>query len=245
MIYKTGLLALFLNIASVAGRGFVKSVTVGTTTYAGFDPRANLPDRSAVVGWTTSASDLGFIQPNNAGTPDIICHKNGTAAQAYVDVKAGDTLTIEWSSWPNPHKGPIIDYLAACFGNCSSVDKTSLRFFKIAATALIKQNNAFGYWGTDQLIDNKNKWQVTIPREILPGNYVLRHEIISLLQAFSINGAGLYPQCINLRISGPGVSIPVGVPGTSLYKASDPGLLFGLNFYVNPYPIPGSPLAIV
>jgi cellulase len=247
MIYSKPLLVLLATATAVFAHGFVKAITVGSIAYPGFDPIAhpNLPQPPAVAGWATNASDLGFVEPNNAGSPDIICHKNATPGQTSIEVKAGETLTIEWNSWPTSHKGPIIDYLALCNGNCSNVDKTSLRFFKIAATGLIKQNNAFGYWASDQLIDDENTWQVTIPPTLLPGNYVLRHEIISLLTAYAPNGAQLHPQCINLRVSGPGFSLPRGTSGTSLYRASDPGIIFGLNFYVDPYPIPGPPLAVV
>ncbi|KAH7304099.1 Thermoascus Gh61 isozyme A [Stachybotrys elegans] len=246
MVGSKALVALLLAVSGATAHGFVKSITVGGISYPGFDPTIHpgLPQPPAVAGWTTNATDLGFVEPNNAGTPDIICHKQGSPGQASIDIRAGETLTIHWNSWPFSHKGPILDYLALCNGNCSTVDKSSLRFFKIAATALIRQNNAFGYWASDQLIDNNFAWQVTIPANLLPGNYVLRHEIISLLTAYAPNGAQLHPQCINLRVSGPGYSIPRGTAGTSMYRANDPGIIFALNFYVDPYPIPGPPLAV-
>jgi hypothetical protein len=86
---------------------------------------------------------------------------------------------------------------------------------------------------------NGNTWKVTIPSDIAPGNYVLRHEIIALHGAGSPNGAQLYPQCINFEVSGGGSARPSGTVGTSLYRANDPGILF--NIYGNPtsYPIPG------
>jgi cellulase len=56
-------------------------------------------------------------------------------------------------------------------------------------------------WGTDWLMKNKNIRTVTIPSDIKPGTYVLRHEIISLHNALNddyikkSSGAQFYPQC--------------------------------------------------
>lgn len=82
-----------------------------------------------------------------------------------------------------------------------------------------------------------------IPKNLKAGNYVLRHEIIALHGASSDNGAQLYPQCLNIKVSGSGSVAPAGgVAGTSLYKRTDPGILF--NVYNNPtsYTIPGPAL---
>lgn len=150
-------------------------------------------------------------------------------------VQAGQSITLQWNTWPgDSHKGPIIDYLARCSGSCSTVDKTSLRFFKIAQQGLISPNN----WATDVLGRNSNRWTVRIPSSLQAGNYVLRHEIIALHSGASPNGAQLYPQCINIQVTGGGSSQPSGTPGTSLYRATDPGILH--NIYTSTtYPIPG------
>jgi len=50
-------------------------------------------------------------------------------------------------------------------------------------------------------------------------------------------------QCINLRVTGSGTVAPTGgVAGTSLYKRTDPGVVF--NIYTSPatYPYPGPAL---
>lgn len=71
-------------------------------------------------------------------------------------------------------------------------------------------------------------WSTTIPN-LVKGNYVLRHEIIALHGAASLNGAQNYPQCINIEITGSGTADPPGVLGTDLYSNKDAGIL------VNPY----------
>jgi len=98
-------------------------------------------------------------------------------------------------------------------------------------------------WVTDDLISNNFTTTTTIPRNLAPGNYVLRHEIIALHGATSDNGAQNYPQCLNLRVGGSGSVRPSGgVVGTSLYKRNDPGVMFNVYQTVTSYPYPGPAL---
>jgi lytic cellulose monooxygenase (C1-hydroxylating) len=58
-------------------------------------------------------------------------------------------------------------------------------------------------WGTDQLIMDNSTRTFTIPSDIKPGIYVVRHEIIGLHFAWTENtekkqsGAQLYPVCFS------------------------------------------------
>lgn len=95
------------------------------------------------------------------------------------------------------------------------------------------------------MIANNNTWSVKIPSSIKAGNYVLRHETIALHRAQGVGGAQLYPQCVNLMITGAGSDTPDGVLGTELYKSTDPGIEF--NIYrtftsTAQYTVPGPPL---
>jgi cellulase len=92
----------------------------------------------------------------------------------------------------------VIDYLAACANNdCSTVDKTALKFAKIDQVGL-HNGPAPGNWAVNDLVNNNNSWVVTVPSSLKAGAYVLRHEIVSLHAARSDNGAQNYPQCVNL-----------------------------------------------
>ena len=88
-------------------------------------------------------------------------------------------------------------------------------------------------------MSNNNSWVVTIPKDIAPGNYVLRHEIIALHAAGQANGAQNYPFCYSLAISSTGTANPDGVPATSFYSATDPGIKFDLFTKFTEYTIPG------
>jgi cellulase len=200
---------------------------------------SNPPDS---IGWTEDATDLGFVSPSDYAGGDIICHKSATNAKATATVSAGGTVTMEWNTWPTTHKGPVIDYLASCKGACATVDKTALEFFKIDEKGLISDTTSPGTWASDNLIANNNSWVITIPAGIASGPYVLRHEIIALHSAGSIDGAQNYPQCINLEVTGGGSDVPAGTLGEALYKDTDPGI--SINIYTTglSYTIPGPTL---
>ncbi|WYZ42510.1 hypothetical protein EsH8_VI_000209 [Colletotrichum jinshuiense] len=230
--------------ATVAAHGHVDWLVVNGVAYRGWDSPAFTysPPTSPVVGWKIDAPDNGFVEPVNFGTSDIICHKNGSPAGGHVTVSAGSTIQLVWNTWPESHKGPVLDYLAKCSGDCETVDKTSLDFFKIGSGSLIDMSLTNGKWADDVLIANAFTWTLQIPATLAPGNYVLRHEIIALHSGGNPNGAQAYPQCFNLQVTGGGSLAPAGVKGTALYKSTDPGILF--NLYTSPlvYPVPGPTL---
>jgi cellulase len=229
-------------------------------------------DPPAVIGWTETATDLGYVAPDAYGGGDIICHRGATNAQASATVKAGGTVVMEWNTWPESHHGPVIDYvsslldsylpgshlldqsplsrnslltpsqMASCNGDCTTVDKTTLSFFKIDEAGLITDTASPGTWASDQLIANNNSWSITIPSTIAAGNYVLRHEIIALHSAGSTDGAQNYPQCINLEVTGGGSDIPAGTLGESLYTETDLGILVNIYTTGLSYTIPGPTL---
>jgi cellulase len=67
----------------------------------------------AVIGWTETATDLGFVAPSAYATGNISCHKDATNAKATATVKAGGTVVMEWNTWPGSHHGPVIDYVSS------------------------------------------------------------------------------------------------------------------------------------
>ncbi|RLM00042.1 hypothetical protein CFD26_108261 [Aspergillus turcosus] len=145
--------------------------------------------------------------------------------KAYIEIAAGDRVQLQWTAWPDSHHGPVIDMLAPCGESCSTVDKTSLEFFKIDGVGLVDDSAVPGTWGDDQLIANNNAWMVEIPKSIAPGNYVLRHELIAMHGAFEKDGVQNYPQCFNLKVTGSGTDSPAGTLGTELYSETDPGIV--------------------
>ncbi|KAL4878457.1 glycoside hydrolase [Aspergillus karnatakaensis] len=235
----TGVLA---SAGLVAGHGYVSQLVIDGEVHGGWlgDQYPHIPDPPDVIGWSTTVTDNGFVAPDAFGDPDVICHRGAAPAPISAPVEAGSTIKVTWNTWPDSHKGPIIDYLANCNGDCATVDKESLQWFKIQENAVVDAST--NTWITDELIEDGFKTTVTIPSSIAPGNYVLRHEIIALHSAGQENGAQSYPQCFNLVISGSGSANPAGVAGTSLYTSTDPGIVFDIYSPFDSYPIPGPEL---
>jgi hypothetical protein len=110
-------------IPLVSAHGFVSSVTVNGVSTPGADPvwYYYTPGTSPLTaGWNCLNQDLGFVSPSSYGSSDIACHKSATAGKLYVNANAGSTLTLQWNTWPDSHKGPIINYLAQCSGMSDS-----------------------------------------------------------------------------------------------------------------------------
>ncbi|KAL1594267.1 hypothetical protein SLS59_008891 [Nothophoma quercina] len=230
---------------TVSAHGFVSGVSTNSVWTKGSDPvwyYSPANSRPQTAGWDSLNQDLGFVEPASLGTDNINCHKSATAGRLYANVAAGSQLTFYWNTWPDSHKGPIINYIAPCNGDCTTLTPGALRWSKISQTGLITPGGT-GTWATDNLIKTNFTSTATMPKNLKAGNYVIRHEIIALHGGQSDNGAQLYPQCLNLKITGSGSVAPSGgVAGTSLYKRTDPGILF--NLYTSPtsYPFPGPAL---
>ncbi|KAK2781352.1 hypothetical protein FQN53_000630 [Emmonsiellopsis sp. PD_33] len=241
------LLGALASIALVDAHGHVTGILADGNYFGGYlvDKYPYTGSPPAVAGWSTTATDNGFVDASGYSTGDIICHKNAKPGAAAAEIAAGGTIELHWTEWPESHHGPVLDYLANCNGDCSSVDKSALEFFKIQESGLNVGSSApgnAGKWASDDLIANNNTWTLTIPESIAPGNYVLRHEIIALHSAGQENGAQNYPQCLNLKITGSGTAKPAGTVGTELYKGSDPGILVNIYQSMDKYEIPGPAL---
>ncbi|UZP42109.1 hypothetical protein NXS19_009925 [Fusarium pseudograminearum] len=235
-------LTLFLPALGISAHGHVDEIIVNGVSYQGYGSTdfPYMQDPPVVAGWTIEQADNsnGFVSPDKYDDPDIICHRDATPAKGHIELAAGDTLTLRWSGWPENHSGPILNYLANCNGPCERVDKTKLEFFKIDGLGLLEQGTP-GRYADKVLQDNGDRWNVRIPKNIAPGNYVLRHEIIALHNALDKGGAQNYPQCFNLKITGDGSDSPSGYLGTELYDAADPGILVNVYSSSVDYEVPG------
>ncbi|KAF2749601.1 lytic polysaccharide monooxygenase [Sporormia fimetaria CBS 119925] len=235
----TVLIALTSSLVpAVSAHGHVRGVTVNGKWTPGADPvwYYNPNGVAPNAGWKSLNQDNGFVEPSAMASADVNCHKSATPGQTYIDVNAGQEVKFYWNTWPDSHKGPIINYIAPCDGDCTTKSAQSLRWTKISQGAIVSGNT----WVTDQMLTNNFTSTTTIPRNLKAGNYVIRHEIIALHGAQNVNGAQLYPQCLNLRVGGSGSVAPSGgVPGTSLYRNNEPGIIFNLYTGQTSYTFPG------
>jgi lytic cellulose monooxygenase (C1-hydroxylating) len=103
-------------------------------------------------------------------------------------------------------------------------------------------------WGSDWLIKNNQSHTVTIPSDIKPGTYVVRHEIISLHNALNddfvkkISGAQFYPSCVKVQVTGDGTATPPGSKFPGTYTWDEKGILVNIFYRANEYTPPGPPV---
>ncbi|KAK5627129.1 hypothetical protein RRF57_002844 [Xylaria bambusicola] len=117
----TTVAAFSLPLVQLASaHGHVAGITVnggpwiqGTDPNWYYQPEGSAPE---TPGWRALNQDNGFVTPDAYTTSDIACHKSATPGQTYIEANSGDTLTLYWNTWPDSHKGPIINYLARCSG---------------------------------------------------------------------------------------------------------------------------------
>jgi cellulase len=103
------LLASLAGAAMVAAHGHVSHIIVNGVYYRNYDPTSdfyNPANAPKVLGWSALNQDNGFVEPNNFGTSEVICHKGAKPGAGHATVAAGDKINIVWTpvsvSWTPP-----------------------------------------------------------------------------------------------------------------------------------------------
>ncbi|KAI0762086.1 glycoside hydrolase [Trametes elegans] len=238
MFTSAVLTTLALAVGQAAAHGGVLSYTINGQQYEGFKAY-NSPSgqKSIQREWDTYNP---LLDPTSSF---LACNDNGAslgAGQLSAEVPAGSEITAFWNDWPH-EIGPVMVYMANCNGACTSATPSSLSWFKINEVGLISGTVADGKWGQGELVDNNSSWTVTIPSSLAPGEYFIRHELLSI---HTSNQPQFYPECAQLKITGGGSAQPSGsylVKFPGAYKMSDPGI--DIDVYsqtgVTTYTIPG------
>lgn len=215
---KATLVAPFLSVLPlVAGHGAVTSYIIDGKTYNGYNGFAP----------STSGPTIERQWPNynpilSSTSPMMTCN-GGTSAQLSAPIAAGTNITAIWKQWTH-QQGPIMVWMYKCEGDFSSCTGKSKRWFKIDQLGLIAPPLTSTNWGT-AIVYKKLRWTSTIPKNLAPGNYLIRHELLALHQA---DTPQFYPECAQLNVSGSGTAAP---PDSFLYSIptyasmTDPGVM--------------------
>jgi len=234
-------LSFLAALPYVAAHGFVSKMTIDGQAYPG-----NVPNAKTNPSIIRQIDDISPVK--GANNTYLNCGQAATLASLVANANPGSVVTFTWNSgnlgnWPH-NTGPMMTYMASCGSTpCNSFDSQNAQWFKI--DQLGQQEN--GTW-VQQDVMNGTPANVTIPSNIAPGNYIVRHEILALQLAVSIGGAEFYPSCSQLTIGGSGTGAPtaselVSFPGA--YSDTDPGI-YDPSVYDNtgaPYVFPGPPVA--
>ncbi|KAF8648196.1 hypothetical protein AX16_006335 [Volvariella volvacea WC 439] len=244
MLFKAfALAATFFSLTHVAlGHGYVQEITLGSTKYTGYlpysDPYYNPPNQRIVrkIPGNGPVENLALI--------DVQC--NGWAAGGFTTepapifgtVAAGAQVKLNWTQWPDSHKGPMITYMARAPSDITKWNPgTSAVWFKVHESG----KTSDGKWAaTDLLYASNHIYTFTIPRNLRPGQYIIRHEILALHAAWAYPGVQVYPSCIQVEVTGSGSAYPtsfVSFPGA--YTSSTPGIVYDVYTNTGSYPIPG------
>ncbi|KAF8597991.1 glycoside hydrolase [Ceratobasidium sp. AG-I] len=239
-----GVISLVLAAATtVLGHGYVQQVKTSAGTYSGYlpysDPYYNpVPQRIIrKIPGNGPVEDLSLIdvQCNGWSVGGVV---GSAPAPIYATAAAGTSVSLNWTTWPDSHVGPLITYMAKAPSDVTTwVPGTSAVWFKVAEQGLVN-----GKWAaTDILLANNGIYSFTIPSTLKAGQYIIRHEILALHSAYSYPGVQVYPSCIQVAVTGAGTKTGptslVAFPGA--YTASTPGIVYDAYKGNTTYPIPG------
>ncbi|PIL34356.1 hypothetical protein GSI_03131 [Ganoderma sinense ZZ0214-1] len=232
-------LFLFPCAPLIAGHGYVASITIDGNQYLGNTPYGGNRVLSPI-------RTITAVEPvKGAANPDISCGHGARNGAAVAYANPGSTVSFKWvngfggDQWPH-FVGPLMTYMASCApGGCVTFNSLSAKWFKIQQSGL----RTDGTWAMKDLYDGFPV-SVSLPPNIAPGEYLIRHEILALHSAQSIGGAEFYPSCAQLRVGG----VQTGVPGSTVslpgaYSDTDPGILFDPYGSTRDYTFPGPPLS--
>ncbi|KAJ7606611.1 glycoside hydrolase family 61 protein [Roridomyces roridus] len=250
-----------LFIPYVSAHGFVHKVWIGTETFLGNTPNAE-PTSSIV-------RQIDDVDPvKGANNTNLNCGQDAQFASNITEANPGDPMSFLWtggdlSIWPH-NVGPMLWYMTSCGDtDCTTFNSSQAEWFKVAQVGRIS-GDPDGNWYQGLIRTSSNMllaaadWilddaagvpaNMTLPTNILPGAYLIRHEIIALHLATDLGGAEFYPSCTQIRITGNGNGKPtsdevVRFPGG--YSDTDPGILVP-DVYDDPpppYAFPGPPIA--
>jgi len=211
----------------VTAHGYLNRVVIDGKKFQGSD----VPKLSNTPSIIRAVNSIDPVK--GANNPDVNCGASAKKAVHVAEAKPGSKLEFHWESgedtnWPH-NTGSVLTYMASCGEqSCAQFDSTQAKWFKIHQEGIVsKKGESPVVWAQAAIMTGKPS-TVTLPSNIAPGNYLVRHELIALQLADSQGGAEFYPACTQLKISGSGTGKPkdselVSFPGA--YKDTDPGIL--------------------
>lgn len=172
---------------------------MNSATYTGYLPVAT-PDFNADA--PSISRKIGAVPVDgpvqDLASTDITCNFNAVpindlGVSRTGLITAGTNISFHWNGFT--HSGPIFTYMAKCTPDCGSfTGSEGTPWFKV---------HQMGYaskWATQVLFNQANTWYTTIPACLEPGEYLVRHEIISLSECKTVGQCQFYPSCHQVKV---------------------------------------------
>lgn len=178
----------------------------------------------------------------------MTCNVDSYPAPLMANVTAGSTITVTWNSctyFPfhfvsplisivGPHAGPMYTYMSACPNarDCSDfLGTTSRTWFKIEEAGVVPYAHASSGldWATQLMYDSGNTWNITIPKCLPNGPYVIRHETMAIQDSNLRGGAQFFPNCAQVWVGRGSSTLDLDAVGVQLpgdIQPDDEGVLF-------------------
>lgn len=112
-------ISVLFTAALAAAHGYVESATIGGKTYEFYNPNTDpyispAPQRiSRPIPGNGPVEDVSLI--------DLQCNgytaggvEGSQPAALHAEAKAGSTVNLKWTLWPESHMGPVLTYMARC-----------------------------------------------------------------------------------------------------------------------------------
>ncbi|KAI5781022.1 glycosyl hydrolase family 61-domain-containing protein [Peziza echinospora] len=239
---------LLATLTQVRAHGHVNHTRINGQVYDGFN--VDYPERPTIFRSITTDHPVRDLT-----SKDMACGVGGgEPAPLSAEVAPGDTISVDWGFWPGSHLGPVTAYLAKCPESCTDYvpEPEDKVWFKIAEKGKATNGTYYNIWASHH-ITNHNPFTIPLPRNLAAGNYILRHEIISLATAKTYPGIEVQPSCFQLTVGGAGRGVPresdlVSFPGAygpgsegvtwNVWDASEQGIR-------SVYPVPGPGVAVL
>ncbi|KAJ3035359.1 hypothetical protein HDV00_004037 [Rhizophlyctis rosea] len=231
--------AVIMSLALAAGvsaHGAVTSYSVGSTTYQGSAGFQGTPSSSynGPQWWWPDYNPTGFdgAGDQHSFTTNVRCNSRAsdtstayTGAKSNIVAAAGSSITAHWGQWThNPATVAVYLYAVGSDPSTTVPSLDGAGWFKIDEFISSSDSAGCDSCWAGATIQKTLQWTSTIPANLKPGYYVIRHELIARHQA---GNPQFYAECANIQITGSGSAFPsssdmVAIPGTG-YATSTQG----------------------
>lgn len=204
----------------------------------------------------------------NVGAPKTLNVAAGSSFKMFWEGATGELVGQGGLSayFPWVHAmGPVLNYITPCTnGDCTKfdatnagwtlLDKSGIDFSQTISSSLktamtnkpepYHPSSGSGLWAMAKLVQDGSTWDINIPSQLAPGQYILRHEIIAIHNPLGPNptsGPQHYISCTQLTVTGSGTAkLPAGVKSSTLYDPNGAFAKFDVNSDdPHTFPMPG------